>query len=162
MNYFDYLNEALKKQKTKNKALDEFLDQSTIIPPGEWDTSIRLNPPLKVPSKEERIILKMIKVKKDKPRTESHEDNPGLQFTGRFRKLCLLAYYLCLISTFHIRFCGGLIEDIRRKIPYYVSDFKDAFNLQCVAAIAFLYFACLSPIIVFGDLLSFATDKNMV
>lgn len=43
----------------------------------------------------------------------------------------------------------------------YKSDFKDALALQCVASWIFLYFACLSPIITFGGLLSDATHKNM-
>lgn len=33
--------------------------------------------------------------------------------------------------------------------------------MQCVASWIFLYFACLSPIITFGGLLSDATGKNM-
>ena len=61
-----------------------------------------------------------------------------------------------------IRFCGGLINDIKRKLPFYLSDFTDAISFQSVAAIIFLYFACLSPIITFGGLLSKATDNNMV
>jgi hypothetical protein len=51
---------------------------------------------------------------------------------------------------FIFRICGGLIADIKRKAPWYFSDFKDGFNFQCLPAIAFLYFACLSPIITFG------------
>lgn len=57
---------------------------------------------------------------------------------------------------------GGLIADIQRKAPFYISDFKDALHVQCVASFIFLYFACLTPIITFGGLLSDATDKNMV
>ncbi|CAF5181341.1 unnamed protein product, partial [Rotaria magnacalcarata] len=59
------------------------------------------------------------------------------------------------------RFCGGLINDLKRKIPFYLSDFTDAISFQSIAAIIFLYFACLSPIITFGGLLSKATDNNM-
>ena len=80
--------------------------------------------------KQERLLLRKIKVKKDKPHIGGHEDDPCLKFTGRF--------------------CGGLIDDIKRKAPWYLSDFKDALNFQVVPAIAFLYFACLSPIITFG------------
>lgn len=83
----------------------------------------------------------MIKFKKDKPHFGGHEDDPCLKRTGRF--------------------CGGLIDDIKRKKRWYFSDFKDALNFQCIPAIAFLYFACLSPIITFGGLLGYATDKNM-
>ncbi|KAM9709533.1 anion exchange protein 3 isoform 2-T2 [Menidia menidia] len=48
---------------------------------------------------------------------------------------------------------GGLIHDIRRRYPQYVSDLKDALDMQCVAAVIFIYFAALSPTITFGGLL---------
>lgn len=48
---------------------------------------------------------------------------------------------------------GGLIHDIRRRYPQYVSDLKDALDMQCIAAVIFIYFAALSPTITFGGLL---------
>ena len=30
--------------------VDEFMEQVTVLPPGEWDPKIRLEPPTKVPS----------------------------------------------------------------------------------------------------------------
>lgn len=48
---------------------------------------------------------------------------------------------------------GGLIHDIRRRYPHYVSDLKDSVDMQCVAAVIFIYFAALSPTITFGGLL---------
>lgn len=48
---------------------------------------------------------------------------------------------------------GGLIHDIRRRYPHYVSDLKDALDTQCIAAVIFIYFAALSPTITFGGLL---------
>ena len=32
-------------------AIDDFLEQSTVIPPGQWDTNTKLDPPSKLPSK---------------------------------------------------------------------------------------------------------------
>lgn len=34
--------------------IDEFLDKVTVLPPGEWDPHIRLEPPSKVPSQAMR------------------------------------------------------------------------------------------------------------
>ena len=51
------------------------------------------------------------------------------------------------------RVFGGLINDVRRRYRHYKSDIKDAFNVQCLAAFVFIYFACLSPAIAFGGLL---------
>lgn len=41
--------------KAKDRAdllsgIDEFLDQVTVLPPGEWDPTIRIEPPKNVPS----------------------------------------------------------------------------------------------------------------
>ena len=41
------------KAKDRNDliaGIDEFLDQVTVLPPGEWDPSIRIEPPKHVPS----------------------------------------------------------------------------------------------------------------
>lgn len=62
----------------------------------------------------------------------------------------------------YFRLFGGLIQDIKRKAPFYVSDFKDALHVQTLASFLFLYFACLTPIITFGGLLADATKKDLV
>lgn len=61
-----------------------------------------------------------------------------------------------------IRLFGGLIMDIKRKVPFYLSDFKDGMSLQCVASFLFLYCACMSPVITFGGLLGDATEGRIV
>lgn len=34
--------------------IDEFLDEVTVLPPGEWDPKIRIEPPKKLPSVDKR------------------------------------------------------------------------------------------------------------
>lgn len=48
---------------------------------------------------------------------------------------------------------GGLVRDIRRRYPHYLSDLTDALSPQVLAAVIFIYFAALSPAITFGGLL---------
>uniref|UniRef100_A0A5K3FIS4 Anion exchange protein n=1 Tax=Mesocestoides corti TaxID=53468 RepID=A0A5K3FIS4_MESCO len=55
------------------------------------------------------------------------------------------------------RLFGGLLLDLKRRAPFYLSDFTDALHIQCFASFFFLYFACLTPIITFGGLLSNVT-----
>ena len=46
-------HEVAYKAKDRNDliaGIDEFLDQVTVLPPGEWDPSIRIEPPKHVPS----------------------------------------------------------------------------------------------------------------
>ncbi|XP_051255250.1 sodium bicarbonate cotransporter 3 isoform X1 [Dicentrarchus labrax] len=135
------------KAKDRNDLLsgiDEFLDQVTVLPPGEWDPSIRIEPPKSVPSQEKR---KMPSVPNgsahsaDFAKEAEHQSGPELQRTGRI--------------------FGGLVNDIRRKAPFLWSDIRDALSLQCLASVLFLYCACMSPVITFGGLLGEATKGNI-
>lgn len=58
-------------------------------------------------------------------------------------------------------FGAGILADVRRKLPYYATDFTDGFNLKGLATILFLFFACLAPSIAFGGLLAFLTDGEI-
>ncbi|XP_034849369.1 sodium bicarbonate cotransporter 3 isoform X6 [Mirounga leonina] len=136
------------KAKDRNDLLsgiDEFLDQVTVLPPGEWDPSIRIEPPKSVPSQEKRKIPVFpngsAPSSGDTPKEVNHHAGPELQRTGRL--------------------FGGLILDIKRKTPFFLSDFKDALSLQCLASILFLYCACMSPVITFGGLLGEATEGRI-
>jgi len=60
------------------------------------------------------------------------------------------------------RLFGGLIQDIKLKAKWYISDYKDGLHVQCIAAFFFMYFACLTPIVTFGGLLGAATDNYIV
>ena len=52
--------------------------------------------------------------------------------------------------------------DIRNKLPFYVSDFTDCLNLQCVASTVYLYLVCLCSVVAFGGMLGTATENYMV
>ncbi|XP_023573995.1 band 3 anion transport protein isoform X1 [Octodon degus] len=56
---------------------------------------------------------------------------------------------------------GGLVRDIRRRYPHYLSDITDALSPQVLAAVIFIYFAALSPTITFGGLLGEKTGNLM-
>ncbi|XP_056330651.1 sodium bicarbonate cotransporter 3 isoform X4 [Danio aesculapii] len=135
------------KAKDRNDLLsgiDEFLDQVTVLPPGEWDPTIRIEPPKSVPSQEKRKMPSMPNgstPQSDVIKQEAHHAGPELQRTGRI--------------------FGGLVLDLKRKAPFYWSDVRDALSLQCLASILFLYCACMSPVITFGGLLGEATKNNI-
>uniref|UniRef100_A0A3P9LZ85 Anion exchange protein n=1 Tax=Oryzias latipes TaxID=8090 RepID=A0A3P9LZ85_ORYLA len=125
--------------------IDEFLDQVTVLPPGEWDPTIRIEPPKSVPSQMKRKLPPQpngtTPAAGEQEKEDDHQTGPELQRTGRI--------------------FGGLILDIKRKAPFYWSDIKDSFSLQCLASVLFLYCACMSPVITFGGLLGEATKGNI-
>lgn len=70
---------------------------------------------------------------------------------------CVRGLSACLCRLF-----GGLVLDVKRKAPWYWSDYRDALSLQCLASFLFLYCACMSPVITFGGLLGEATEGRIV
>ncbi|XP_069733378.1 band 3 anion transport protein isoform X2 [Phaenicophaeus curvirostris] len=130
------------------QGVDDFLEASIVLPPTENPSEQllrslvplqrqllrqRYQPPEKAPSEGFPKDLG--------PEAPAGEDDDPLRRTGRP--------------------FGGLVRDIRRRYPKYLSDIKDALNPQCLAAVIFIYFAALSPAITFGGLLSEKTKGMM-
>jgi mannitol/fructose-specific phosphotransferase system IIA component (Ntr-type) len=57
------------------------------------------------------------------------------------------------------RLCGGLLDDIRRRLPHYTSDFRDGLHPKCIASTLFLFFACMAPAVTFGGILADLSDN---
>ncbi|XP_066513597.1 electrogenic sodium bicarbonate cotransporter 4 [Hoplias malabaricus] len=133
--------------------IDEFLDEVIVLPPGEWDPKIRIEPPKKVPSADKRKSVFSLNelgqmngsvgggggVSDDEEMPVPHELGEELSYTGRF--------------------CGGLFLDIKRKVPWYPSDFYEGFHIQTISAVLFIYLGCITNAITFGGLLGDATDN---
>ncbi|KAM3610388.1 uncharacterized protein V6R79_003219 [Siganus canaliculatus] len=133
--------------------IDEFLDEVIVLPPGEWDPKIRIEPPKKVPSADKRKSVFSLNelgqmngaagggggLALDEEMPEQHELGEELAFTGRF--------------------CGGLFLDIKRKLPWLPSDFYEGFHIQSISAVLFIYLGCITNAITFGGLLGDATDN---
>ncbi|XP_069368564.1 anion exchange protein 2b isoform X1 [Paralichthys olivaceus] len=128
-------------------AINSFLDCSIVLPPSEMggDELLRSvarfqREMLRKRAEQEVKLLKEPKSLEEKEAllTPLKKSGDPLERTGRP--------------------FGGLVQDVRRRYPKYVSDFKDALNSQCMAAVIFIYFAALSPAITFGGLLGEKTD----
>uniref|UniRef100_A0A8C2BKA6 Anion exchange protein n=1 Tax=Cyprinus carpio TaxID=7962 RepID=A0A8C2BKA6_CYPCA len=133
--------------------IDEFLDEVIVLPPGEWDPKIRIEPPKKLPSAEMRKSVFSLNElgqpngnagggaasAEDEEMPAPHELGEELKFTSRF--------------------CGGLWLDIKRKVPWFLSDFYEGFHIQSISAVLFIYLGCITNAITFGGLLGDATDN---
>ncbi|KAL6114735.1 slc4a5 [Pungitius sinensis] len=133
--------------------IDEFLDEVIVLPPGEWDPKIRIEPPKKVPTADKRKSVFSLNElgqvngaagggggqAEDEEMPPQHELGEELAFTGRF--------------------CGGLYLDIKRKLPWVPSDIYEGFHLQSISAVLFIYLGCITNAITFGGLLGDATDN---
>nr|XP_020012659.1 anion exchange protein 4 isoform X5 [Castor canadensis] len=79
-------------------ALDTFLEEVTVLPPGRWDPTVRIPPPKCLPSQHKRLPSQMREIKGlSRPRGAPAEDRhdhgphatcPELQRTGSVSQLC--------------------------------------------------------------------------
>ncbi|XP_051834505.1 anion exchange protein 4 [Antechinus flavipes] len=133
-------------------AMDAFLEEVVVLPPGGVDLTERIPPPKCLFNVHKRLPSQLqeskdscngnISSKRDRYGYE-HEPEPAskeLQRTGRL--------------------FGGLMQDIRRKAPWYLSDFLDALDAQSFSAILYIYLATIANAITFGGLLGDATDNT--
>uniref|UniRef100_A0A087XZV7 Anion exchange protein n=1 Tax=Poecilia formosa TaxID=48698 RepID=A0A087XZV7_POEFO len=141
-----------KGRKDLLAGIDEFLDEVIVLPPGEWDPDIRIEPPKSLPSSDKRKNMyaggEAPQMNGDTPHDTGHGGGGGggghqvgeeLQCTKKF--------------------CGGLILDVKRKLPFFASDFYDALHIQSLSAILFIYLGTVTNAITFGGLLGDATDN---
>ncbi|TWW66365.1 electrogenic sodium bicarbonate cotransporter 1 isoform X2 [Takifugu flavidus] len=145
--------------KAKNRqdllaGIEEFLDEVIVLPPGEWDPDIRIEPPKSLPSSDKRKNMyagvEAPQMNGDTQHDAGHGAAGGggggghqvgeeLQHTGKF--------------------CGGLVLDVKRKLPFFASDFYDALHIQALSTILFIYLGTVTNAITFGGLLGDATEN---
>lgn len=162
--------------------IDEFINAVTVLPPGVWDPSIRLEPPGDTPSQMGRLAAMSFSehapptaATTAKSATNGHQHAGTLQTrqqnAGSFlhsESEMLPAGAAAAHShvndpalQFTGRLCGGLVADIKRRYRYYGSDYVDGLSPQSIGTILFLFFANFTPIIAFGGLLGDITGGQM-
>uniref|UniRef100_A0A6I8PB21 Anion exchange protein n=1 Tax=Ornithorhynchus anatinus TaxID=9258 RepID=A0A6I8PB21_ORNAN len=128
--------------------IDAFLDDLTVLPPGKWDPTARLPPPRCLPPDHRRLPPELRETKAPcngkvslatDRRGHRAEPSEELRRTGRL--------------------FGGLAQDVRRKAPWYPSDFLDGLDVQCFSAVLYIYLATVTNAITFGGMLSDATGN---
>ncbi|KAM8873213.1 electrogenic sodium bicarbonate cotransporter 1-like isoform 3-T4 [Synchiropus picturatus] len=131
--------------------IEEFLDEVIVLPPGEWDPDIRIEPPKSLPSSDKRknmyTGLEPPHMNGDTPHDPGHGAGGGGGHQVGEELQCTR------------RFCGGLMLDIKRKLPFFASDFYDALHIQSLSTILFIYLGTVTNAITFGGLLGDATDN---
>ncbi|XP_072385099.1 band 3 anion transport protein-like isoform X1 [Diabrotica undecimpunctata] len=147
-------NIAYKAENRKEllSAINEFLDDSIVLPPGDWERQALL------PIEEIKAKSEAIKRRKENALRKAQEAQgiivkPLLSqdgdkkppFDDPLERTC--------------RPWGGLIRDLKRRYPFYKSDIVDGLNSQCVAAAIFMYFAAVSGAIAFGGLTGDKTEN---
>ncbi|VDN00724.1 unnamed protein product [Thelazia callipaeda] len=129
-------------------ALEEFFVQVVAIPPGNCSTETRWEP--NTDSDQVARSVGMLYASYDDP----FDEEPELEHKKEMHN--------DIVRTG--RCFGGLCDDIKRKAPFFVSDFSDFFRgrwSQSFAAFIFLFFANITSIITFGAVMERALHHQM-
>ncbi|KFZ56362.1 Anion exchange protein 3, partial [Antrostomus carolinensis] len=160
-------------------AINEFLDCSIVIPPSEVEGKDLL----KSIATFQKLLLRKRKEREQKSMKEGAvQEAKGQTFISCSSPALPVPPELCEVKTEEEEeeaeddplkrtgiFFGGLVRDIKRRYPKYLSDIREALTSQCLAAVIFtclaavlfIYFAALSPAITFGGLLGEKTEGLM-
>lgn len=140
------------ERKSLLSAINEFLDDSIVLPPGDWERQNLLQfDELKAKSdairkrKQKALREKGIPEESSKSLLLSDGDGKKPPYPDPLQRTR--------------RPFGGLINDLKRRYPFFKSDIFDGLNAQCFAAAIFMYFAALSGAITFGGLMSDKTEN---
>ncbi|KAG7273727.1 hypothetical protein CRUP_001807, partial [Coryphaenoides rupestris] len=121
--------------------IEEFLDEVIVLPPGEWDPDITDRAAQVAPLRGQEEATVVPAGGAEMNWGDAHNDGRGGGVRGS------------------ARFCGGLILDIKRKLPFFASDFYDALHIQSLSTILFIYLGTVTNAITFGGLLGDATEN---
>ena len=125
-------------------AIDRVLEESIVLPPGDWTKQnfnqsaqrwswlLRREENINSRLRDKRATALPIETAIKTSPVVQQEHHP-LKRTGKV--------------------FGCLRNDFVRKIPFYISDFTQIFDINCLAAILFIYLAALAPVITFGGLM---------
>lgn len=162
----DFHNIAYKAKERKDllSAINDFLDDSIVLPPGDWEN-------------QDVLAFDELKAKKEMIRRRKRKALEAKTHTSKDKQQILEEEKTLLTPHKGAddddnddpkkpsknplektgRLWGGLINDIKRRYPMFKSDITDGLNTETLAATVFMYFAALSTAITFGGL---AGDKT--
>ncbi|KAM6282125.1 sodium bicarbonate cotransporter 3 isoform 4-T5 [Porphyrio hochstetteri] len=160
----DVFHDVAYKAKDRNDLLsgiDEFLDQVTVLPPGEWDPSIRIEPPKSVPSQEKRKVPKFPNGSAPTGETlkeEGHHAGPELERTGRDYGLSYLSLRTS-IGLWTAFLCIVLVATDASSLVCYITRFtEEAF--AALICIIFIYEA-LEKLFHLGEVYAFNMHNDL-
>lgn len=131
-----------RSQKDLMTAINDFLDGSIVLPPGKFDKEAL------IPFEELKVKSEMIRQRKRRALMNVLKSQEHLLTPEQLKSL---------LEKFHAgqrksigplrrtgRAWGGLVNDLKRRLPMFKSDIVDGLNSVTLAATAFMYFACFA------------------
>lgn len=140
-------------------AIDSFVDQSIVIPPVEIDKKSLISvDDIKKALRRRKLCRKeRLNLVENRFAEEAKPEKEEIDETGQNGAPPFLKKRRDPLRKTG-RLFGGVIDDLKCRYRYYLSDLYDGFNFQCLASLLFMFFAAIAPAISFGGLMSEKTE----
>lgn len=123
-------------------AMNDFLDGSIVLPPGKFDKEALL------PFDELKEKADMIRMRKRRAICHNLKSNEQLLSPEQLKLLNEMYEKGQRKPNGPLkktgRLWGGMVNDLKRRLPMFKSDVIDGLNFETLAATVFLYFACFA------------------
>ena len=137
-------------------AINDFLAETVVLSAANWADENLLSFH-KIKEMEERRKRLKGKITEPLEKSDKYLEKPDVEKPGEEEKK---SYDPFTITRSPYLF-GGLINEMKKRAPLYMSDFKDGFDGQVISTALFIFFACLSGAIAFGGNIFFQNNfKN--
>ena len=158
----------IEQSQERLNAINNFLDETVVLPPGDWDKKnlLSMSEIHELKMKKRRRLAAMEKLKEEKQMkkemSEAYIDKKmpeavlgeKAELEKELTEKEVKKPWDPLERT-RVPF-GGVINELRKRFPLYKSDLLDALSPMCIAAVIFIFFAALSGAIAFGGLYGIA------
>ncbi|XP_054255015.1 electroneutral sodium bicarbonate exchanger 1-like [Indicator indicator] len=124
--------------------LEEFLERVKVLPAGQWDPSIRIKPPEKVPPQEKRKVPGAVEGSAA-PSEPARHAGPELECTGSLQCLASVLFLYCACMSPVITF-GGLLGEATEG---YLSAMESLMG-ACLSGVVYCLFAG-QPLTILGS-----------
>lgn len=139
-------------------AINEFLNASIVLPPAEWSNT-DLIPVDQIRDKAKEMMRRKETIRQKRLESEPVTPPPTEPDAPRStlrnpRKPPPRDPLKRVGKPFY-----GIIQDVKERAPFFISDFRDGLSGQVLSAAIFIFFASLSPAITFGGMYGAKTEQ---
>ncbi|CAF4973254.1 unnamed protein product, partial [Rotaria socialis] len=155
MDFRETAYQAMDRRDLLN-GVNDFLTNSIVLPPGDFDKELLL--PIIETAKLKKLNAKRRSTRarsQNSDRTNDQDRRPSQVSKILLTQMSTSSHDKQDEDPFQRSgfVFGGVYREMRRRYEHYKSDIFDAFSLNCLVSLIFMFIACLAPALTFGGII---------
>ncbi|CAF4224466.1 unnamed protein product [Rotaria socialis] len=163
MDFRETAYQAMDRRDLLN-GVNDFLTNSIVLPPGDFDKELLL--PIIETAKLKKLNAKRRSTRarsQNSDRTNDQDRRPSQVSKILLTQMSTSSHDKQDEDPFQRSgfVFGGVYREMRRRYEHYKSDIFDAFSLNCLVSLIFMFIACLAPALTFGGIIADKTNNRL-